>query len=150
MSLQQKVNIKNKKASFNYELLDKFDAGLQLLGTEIKSIRLGKASIAEAYCAFIGDELFVLNMNIAEYEQAGFVTHEPTRKRKLLLHKRELEKLQKKLKDQGLTVVPLRLYIADSGYAKLQISLAKGKKIYDKRQDLKAKDAKRAMDRARS
>ncbi|MAX81270.1 MAG: SsrA-binding protein [Crocinitomicaceae bacterium] len=142
-----KVNIKNKKASFNYEFIDTYEAGMQLLGTEIKSIRNGKASIAEAYCTFIKDELFILNMHITEYDRGGFVNHEPLRKRKLLLHKHELEKLQKKLKDQGLTIIPIRLYISKSGYAKLQIALAKGKKTYDKREDLKEKDAKRNIDR---
>ncbi len=143
------VNIKNKKASFNYELIDKYEAGLQLLGTEIKSIRNGKASIAEAYCTFIKDELFVLNMHISEYNHGGFVNHEPTRKRKLLLHRQELQKLEKKLANQGLTIVPVRLYINKSGFAKLQIALARGKKLYDKREDLKAKDAKRAIERVR-
>jgi len=121
---------------------------MQLQGTEVKSLRAGKASIAEAYCGFEGEELFILNMNIQEYERGGFTNHLPTRKRKLLLHKRELEKLSKKLKNQGLTIVPLRVFLADSGFIKIDIALAKGKKTHDKREDLKKKDAQRAMQRA--
>lgn len=143
-----KINIKNKRASFEYEFIDQFEAGIQLTGTEIKSIRLGKASIAEGYCTFEGNELFILNMNIAEYDKGGYTNHAPTRKRKLLLKRVELDRLQKKLKDVGLTIVPLKLFISSSGYAKLNIALAKGKKIHDKRQDLKQKDDKRRMDRA--
>lgn len=142
------INIKNKKASFNYEFIDVYEAGLQLLGTEIKSIREGKASIQEAYCAFKNDELFVINMNISPYTEASFTNHSPTRTRKLLLHKKELEKLFKKKKDNGLTIVPLKLFINSKGIAKLNIALAKGKKIHDKRETLKDKDAKRQMDRA--
>lgn len=141
------VNIRNKRASFEYEFLERLTAGLQLTGTEIKSVRNSKASIAEAYCAFEGDELYVLNMHITEYDKGGFVNHEPTRKRKLLLHRNELNKLQKKLKDQGLTIIPTRLFIADSGFAKLNIALAKGKKLHDKRESIKEKDDKRRMDR---
>ncbi len=124
-----------------------FEAGIQLQGTEIKSLRTGKASISEAYCTFQKEELFVVNMNIAEYDNGGFVNHEPTRKRKLLLHKNEINKLAKKLKDQSLTIIPTKLYIAKSGYAKLKIALARGKKLYDKREDLKQKDDKRSIDR---
>lgn len=142
------VHIKNKKANFQYELLEKFDAGIQLTGTEIKSIRNNKASIVEAYCVFVKDELFVRNMHIAEYDKGTYNNHNPKRDRKLLLHKKELDKLQKKLKDQGLTIVPLLIYVNDKGWAKMKISLARGKKIHDKRDDLKEKDAKRAMDRA--
>ncbi len=145
---QQKVAIKNKRAKYEFEFLEKFTAGIQLTGTEIKSIRAGKASIIEGYCSFEKDELFIYNMHITEYDNGGFVNHTPTRKRKLLLKKQELQKLAKKLKDQGLTIVPTLLFIADSGFAKLNIALAKGKKLVDKRQDLKAKDDKRRMDRA--
>jgi SsrA-binding protein len=145
---QQQVAIKNKRASFEYEFLEKFTAGMQLTGTEIKSIRNGKASIIEGYCAFQDDELYIYNMHITEYDKGGFINHEPKRKRKLLLQRKELDRLQKKLKDQGLTVVPTLLFIADSGYAKLNVALAKGKKTVDKRQDLKEKDDKRRMDRA--
>ena len=145
---QQQVAIKNKRASFEYEFIEKFTAGIQLTGTEIKSIRDGKASIIEGYCAFQNDELYIYNMHITEYDKGGFVNHEPKRKRKLLLQRKELDRLQKKLKDQGLTVVPTLLFIADSGYAKLNIALAKGKKLVDKRQDLREKDDKRRIDRA--
>ncbi|MBD98554.1 MAG: SsrA-binding protein [Verrucomicrobia bacterium] len=145
--LRSEINIKNRKASFEYELLEKFEAGLQLSGTEIKSIRLGKVSLAESYCAFKKQELFVFNMDISPYEKASFANHEAKRKRKLLLHKRELAKLLKKKKDVGLTIVPTRLYINKNGFAKLDIALAKGKKLYDKRESLKSKDVKRQIDR---
>ncbi len=146
--LSKEVNIRNKKASFQYEFLDKFEAGIQLRGTEIKSIRLGKASIKEGYCAFKNGELFVYNIDITPYENASFTNHESKRPRKLLLHKQELEKLIKKKKDVGLTIIPTSLFINKNGYAKLNIALAKGKKIADKRESLKEKDAKRQMDRA--
>lgn len=142
------VAIKNKRARYEYELLDKYTAGLQLTGTEIKSIREHKASIAEGYCTFDGDELYIYNMHIAEYDKAGMVNHDPKRKRKLLLQKKELKKLKKKLQDQGLTVVPTLLFIAPSGYAKLNIYLAKGKKLHDKRETMKKRDAKKQIDRA--
>lgn len=144
----KEINIKNKKASFEYEFVEQFTAGMQLTGTEIKSIRQGKASIAESYCTIVDKELWVLNMHITEYENGGFVNHHPTRQRKLLLRKREIEKLEKRLKDKGLTIIATRLFISDSGYAKLKIALARGKKLYDKREDLKQKDDKRRMDRA--
>ena len=147
--LAGEINIKNKKASFQYEFLEKFEAGMQLLGTEIKSIREGKASIKEGYCAFKNGELFVFNINITPYSDASFRNHDPKRPRKLLLHKQEIEKLLKKKKDVGLTIIPTKLFINASGYAKLNIALAKGKKIADKRESLKEKDAKRQMDRAK-
>ena len=142
------VEIKNKKAIFLYHLLDEFTAGIMLKGTEIKSIRKGKASIVEAYCKFEGNDLFVYNMNIAEYENAGWTQHNPKRPRKLLLNQTELNKLKKKLKDVGLTIIPTLLYINDKGLAKLDIAVAKGKKLYDKREDLKQKSQKRDIDRA--
>lgn len=141
------INIKNKKASFEYELLEKYTAGMQLTGTEIKSIRDGKASIAEGYCVFEHDELYVRNIHIAEYSEGTYYNHEPKRDRKLLLSKQELNKLQKKLKDVGLTIIPFRLFISNTGWAKLEIALAKGKKLYDKREDLKKKDMQRQIDR---
>ena len=146
--LSNNIYIRNKKASFSYECLEKFEAGMQLKGTEIKSIREGKASIKEGYCAFKNDELFVFNINITPYSEASFTNHEPKRPRKLLLHKQELEKLLKKKKDVGLTIIPTKLFINSKGYAKLNIALAKGKKMQDKRESLKEKDAKRQMDRA--
>lgn len=146
--MSNKINIKNKKAKFEYEFLEKFTAGLQLYGTEIKSIRAGKASIVEGYCFINNGEVFIKNMYIAEYEQGSYNNHEPRRDRKLLLNRNEIDKLIKKKKDVGLTIVPISLFINGKGYAKLDIALAKGKKLHDKRHDLKAKDAKRSMDRA--
>jgi SsrA-binding protein len=144
----QDINIKNKRAYFEYEILEKFVAGIQLAGTEIKSIRSSKASIVEAYCRFTKDELYVVNMNISEYDFGNINNHEARRDRKLLLTKKELEKLQKKTKESGLTIVPLKMFLNDRGIAKLEIGLAKGKKTYDKRETLKQKDARRDMDRA--
>lgn len=131
-------------------LTDKFSAGIQLLGTEIKSIRGGKASIVEAYCRIHNEELMVYNMYIAEYENAGHTNHAPRRQRKLLLNRTELNKIERKMKDVGQTVIPTRLYINEKGLAKLEIAIAKGKKIGDKRESLKLKDAKREADRARA
>jgi len=143
------TEIKNKKASFEYHLIDKFVAGIQLTGTEVKSIRNGKASIVEAYCRFQGDELFVVNMYIAEYDNRGYANHEPRRDRKLLLNRTELNKLKRKIKDIGLTIIPTSLFFSEKGIAKLEIHLAKGKKVHDKRDDLKTKDLKRESDRGR-
>lgn len=145
---QPNVTIKNKKASFEYEFIDTFEAGMQLMGTEIKSIRDSKASIKEGYCVFKKGELFIKNIHISEYKEGSYNNHEPKRDRKLLLHKRELEKLSKKKNDVGLTIIPVKMYINSRGLAKIQIALAKGKKMHDKRESLKAKDDKRAMDRA--
>lgn len=137
----------NRKAKYEYAFIDKYTAGLQLQGTEIKSIRNKDVSISEGYCTFIDDELFILNMHIAHYEQGTYNNHEPKRQRKLLLNKNELKKLSGKLKDKGLTIIPTRLFISDNGFAKLNIALAKGKKIHDKRDSLKDKDTKREIDR---
>ncbi len=141
------INIKNKKASFEYELIEKFVAGMQLTGTEIKSIRSGKVSINEAYCLFYQGELFAKNIHISEYELGTINNHVPKRDRKLLLTKRELLKLERKLKESGFTIIPTRLFINDRGLAKLEIALARGKKLYDKRETLKQKDTQREMDR---
>ena len=141
------VNIKNKKATYEYQIIDKLVAGLQLTGTEIKSVRLSKASIGDGYCAFRKGELWVKNLHIAEYERGTHYNHEPMRPRKLLLTKRELNKLEKKVKEKGLTVVPLRLFISERGFAKLEIALAKGKKAYDKRETIKKRDVERDIDR---
>lgn len=143
-----KIEIKNKKAAFEYFLVEDYLAGIVLTGTEIKSIRLGKANIAEAYCTFQQEELFVKNMNITEYEYGTYNNHEPRRDRKLLLNRRELNKLKIKLNERGFTLVPVMLFINDAGLAKLKISLAKGKKLYDKRETLKTKDVQRDLDRA--
>ncbi len=139
--------IRNKKARYRYFLEDEFVAGIQLTGTEIKSIRSGKASIVEAFCKFRKGELFVTNMYIAEYENGGYANHKPKRDRKLLLNRSELIKLEKKLRDQSATIVPLEVFINDKGLAKMKIALAKGKKLHDKRDDLKTKDLKREIDR---
>ena len=141
------INIKNRKARFEYEILDKFIAGIKLSGTEIKAIRLGKASIAESFCEFQNNELFVINMTVEEYSHASHFNHDPKSARKLLMKRRELSKLEKEVKNSGLTIVPLRLFINDRGLAKLQISLAKGKKLYDKRETIKDRDSKRRLDR---
>ena len=146
--IQKLVEIKNRRASFEYAFLDTFTAGLVLTGTEIKSIRQGKANLTDGYCIFFQDELFVRNMHISAYEEGTHYNHDPLRDRKLLLSKRELGKLQKELKNVGLTIIPTRLFISDKGYAKLNIALAKGKKTFDKRDDIKEKDVKRDIDRA--
>lgn len=145
--MANKIRIKNKKASFEYYLQEKFVAGMVLTGTEIKSIRAGKASVNEAYCAFTQGELFVRNMHIAEYDYGTYNNHEPKRERKLLLTARELKKLHSSLNEKGLTLVPTVLFINEKGLAKLEIALAKGKKLYDKRETLKQKDTQRDMER---
>lgn len=141
------INIRNKRAKFEYEFLESYTAGIQLMGTEIKSIRNNKASIVEAYCVHINDEIFIRNMTIQEYKNAGFVSHELRRDRKLLLNRSEIDKIGKKLKNKGLTLIPYKLFITAKGHAKIEIKLSQGKKTHDKREDLKAKDAKREMDR---
>lgn len=141
------ISIKNKKAGHEFFLLQEFTAGIQLTGTEIKSIREGKASIADAYCSFTGDELFVRAMHVAEYSYGTHYNHEPKRDRKLLLTKRELKKLKTKVNERGFTIVPVVLFINEEGLAKLTIALARGKHAYDKRETLKQKDIKREIDR---
>ncbi len=141
------INIVNRKARFEYEFLETFIAGIVLTGTEIKSIRNGKASIAEAYCFLKNGELFIKNMYIAEYEQGTYNNHDPLRVRKLLLNKHELKKLERKKKDVGITIIPVRLFINEKGLAKLEIALAKGKKLHDKRQSIKERDVKRDLAR---
>jgi SsrA-binding protein len=142
------INIQNKKARFEYEILDKYTAGIVLTGTEIKSIRESKASIAESFCEFNDHgELFVINMSIEEYTYGKYSNHRPKAERKLLLNKRELRKLEKEVKNSGLTIVPLRLFVNEKGFAKLDIALAKGKKLYDKRESIKDRDNKRDLDR---
>ncbi|MDR1679278.1 MAG: SsrA-binding protein SmpB [Prevotellaceae bacterium] len=142
------IKIKNKRASFDYELSDRFTAGLQLVGTEIKSIREGKASLVDAYCLFVGGELWVKNMHIAEYKFGSYTNHDARRERKLLLSKRELNKLLRATQETGYTIVPTLLFINEKGLAKLEIALARGKKTYDKRQSLKEKEDRRNIDRA--
>lgn len=145
--MKNSVNIKNRKAKFNYEFLDKYTAGIKLAGTEIKAIREGKANIAESFCEFNNHELFVINMHVEEYSHATHFNHNPKSERKLLLQKRELRKLEKEVTNSGLTIIPLQLFINDRGLAKLQIALAKGKKLYDKRDTIKDRENKRRLDR---
>lgn len=142
------IVIKNKRASFDYEILDRFVAGIQLYGTEIKSIRDGKAGLSDTYCTFINEELWVRNMHISTYFFGTYNNHDVRRDRKLLLNKRELNKLLRGTKETGLTIVPTKLFINEKGLAKLEIGVAKGKKTYDKRHTLKEKEDKRDIDRA--
>jgi len=141
------INIRNKKAWHDYEFLERYTAGMQLTGTEIKSIRAGKASLVDAYCYFSENELWAKGMHISEYDFGNLNNHDPKRDRKLLLNRKELKKLAKNVKEKGLTIIALRIFLAENGYAKLEIALARGKKEYDKREDLKKKDSKRELDR---
>lgn len=145
--MQKTINILNKRARFDYEILDKYVAGIQLTGTEIKSIRLGKASVAESFCEFHENELFVVNMYIQEYSFGTHYNHVPRGERRLLLTKKELKGLQKNVETKGLAIIPLRLFINDRGLAKLEIALGRGKKLYDKRETLKTREADRKLDR---
>jgi len=145
--MNNKINIRNKKAFHDYEILEKYVAGLQLQGTEIKSIRQGKVSLVESYCIFQNNELYVRGMQIAEYAWSSYNKHVPGRDRKLLLNRQELKKLQRKTRESGLTIITLRIFLSNSGYAKLEIGLAKGKKEYDKRETIKRKDTQRQMER---
>lgn len=142
------LNIRNKKAYFEYHILDKYTAGLKLLGTEIKSIRDGKANLNDAFCTFLNEELFVRNLHIAEYSHGSFYNHEAKRDRVLLLNKKELKKLKEKGEEKGFTIVPLALFISERGFAKLEIGLAQGKKTFDKRETMKERDSKIEMERA--
>lgn len=141
------INIKNRKAKFQYEILDKYIAGIKLAGTEIKAIREGKAGIAESFCEFHRGELYVINMHVDEYSHATHFNHNPKSERKLLLNKQELRKLEKQINQSGLTIIPLRLFINDRGLAKLAIALCKGKKTHDKRETIKDRENKRRLDR---
>ncbi|MDA8871285.1 SsrA-binding protein SmpB [Flavobacteriaceae bacterium] len=146
--MQNQIHIKNKRARFEYELIEEYTAGIVLTGTEIKSIRNSKASISESFCEFNDrGELFTVNMNIEEYAFGTRFNHKPKAQRKLLLNKKELKKLHKEVSNSGLTIVPLRLFITDNGFAKLRIALARGKKLYDKRETIKDRDNKRDLDR---
>lgn len=145
---QSNINIKNKRASFDYEFIETYTAGIVLTGTEIKSIRLGKASLVDTYCIFEKNELWVRNMYIAEYFYGSYNNHAARRDRKLLLSKKELKKMQRLVKETGYTIVPTRIFLNERGLAKVNVAVAKGKKQYDKRQSLREKDDKRAMDRA--
>ena len=141
------VNIVNRKASFNYFISDSWEAGIVLTGTEIKAIREGKANLVDAYCIFKNTELWVKNLHISAYEKGGYTNHAPREDRKLLLHRYQLKKILAKLKEKGVTLIPLRLYIEKRGFAKLELGLARGKKLYDKRDGLKDAEAKRELGR---
>ena len=145
---KSEIQIKNRRASFDYEFLETYTAGIQLVGTEIKSIRAGKVSLQDAYCFFVGNELFVRGMNIALYSWGSWGQHEPVRDRRLLLNRKELRHLQAEDKKKGVTIIAVKLFIAENGFAKLVSALAKGKKEYDKRQSIKEKDIRREMDRS--
>ncbi len=147
MAAQRSIKIKNKKARFEYEILDRYTAGIVLRGTEIKAIREGKASIAESYCEFSNQELFVINMTVQEYSHASHFNHNPKNERKLLLNRNELKKLEKEVKNTGLTIIPLLLYTNEKGLAKLDIALCRGKKQYDKREGIKDRDSKKKLAR---
>lgn len=148
LKAKSNIEIKNRRASFDYEFLETFQAGIVLTGSEIKSIRAGKASIVDGFCYFSNGELYVKNMHVAEYHWASnWGGHAPNRERKLLLTRKELNKLQRAVKEKGLTIVAVKIYINEKGLAKLLIALARGKKEYDKRQSIKEKDLKRELDR---
>ncbi|WP_299291948.1 SsrA-binding protein SmpB [uncultured Mucilaginibacter sp.] len=144
---EQKVYIKNKRAYFDFHIDDKYVAGIKLLGTEIKSIREGKANLTDSFCTFINGDLYVRNLHISEYSHGSFYNHEAKRDRILLLQKKELKKLQSKTEEKGFTIVPLAIFINDRGFAKIEIGLAQGKKTFDKRETMKERDSKIEMDR---
>lgn len=147
MAIAATVNIKNKRATFDYHLREKYIAGIALLGTEIKSIRQGKATINDSFCAFFDNDLYIRNMHIAEYSYGSFVNHETKRDRQLLLSKKELKKLKDKGEEKGFTIIPIRIFINERGYAKVEIALAQGKKDFDKRESIKERESKRELDR---
>ena len=147
IKIEKSVSISNKRARFEYEILDQIEAGMVLTGTEIKSLRSSKASITESFCQFVDGELYIINMMIDEYKLGTFYNHKKKRERKLLLNKRELQKFEKKLKDVGNTIIPLKLYINEKGKAKILIAIGRGKKLFDKRESIKDRESKRSLDR---
>jgi SsrA-binding protein len=147
--IKKTVNIQNRRASYEYSFLAKYIAGIMLTGTEIKSVREGNVNLGDGFCVFLRDELWLHQINIAKFTEGTYNNHEPTRARKLLLNKKELRQLAKKSEEQGVTIIPTRLFINDRGFAKVEIALAKGKKLYDKREDIKERDVKREMQRER-
>lgn len=147
MKFENNVNIRNKRARFEYEILEEYEAGIVLTGTEIKSVRESKASISEAFCQIVDDELFVVNMSIDEYKLGTYYNHKTKRERKLLLHRREIEKIRRRVKDVGFTIIPLNLYINGKGLAKIKIAVGRGKKLYDKRETIKDREAQRNLGR---
>lgn len=144
---QQTINIVNRRSSFNYFISDTWEAGIMLTGTEIKSIREGKANLTDAYCFFKNEELWIKNLHISPYEHGSYSNHEPKRDRKLLLQKKQLTKIQSKTKEKGVTLIPVKLYLNERGFAKIEIGLARGKKLFDKRESLKQAEAKRDISR---
>jgi SsrA-binding protein len=144
---QEKINIKNKRAGFEFEILDRFEAGIILTGSEIKSIRNGGGSLSEAYCFNRDGEIFIRNMNIPEYSHGAYANHEPGRLRKLLLKKRELKRIDSRMREKGLSLIPIRLFINERGFAKVEIGLGRGKKKFDKRETIKQRENKLEMDR---
>jgi SsrA-binding protein len=148
-SIVKQVDIRNRRASFEYAFLDNYTAGIVLTGTEIKSVRQGKVNLQDAYCLIHNDEMYIRQMSIAIYTEGTHYNHDPLRDRKLLLTKREIKRLTEKLKDQGLTIVPIRLFTNERGFAKVEIALAKGKKLYDKRDSIKEREVERDMQRER-
>ena len=146
--LSNKINIENRRARYDYQFIEQFTAGIVLQGTEIKSIREGKAGLSDSYCYFKRGELYIKNMHIATYDEASYLNHEPRRDRKLLLNRSELDKLIKGTKDVGMTIIPTKVYITEKGKIKVGIALAKGKKMYDKRESIKEKETKRALNRS--
>jgi SsrA-binding protein len=149
MPVPRKIEIVNRKARYEYQFIDTYEAGISLTGTEIKSIRFGNANLRDAFCMFIGNELYIKNLYIAPYKEGSYANHDPVRERKLLLKKAELKKLKRRVDEKGMTIVPYKMYLNDRGIAKVEISLAQGKKSYDKRETIKERDTKRELDRAR-
>ncbi|WP_199077687.1 MULTISPECIES: SsrA-binding protein SmpB [Pedobacter] len=146
--MKNDVQIKNKRAYFDYHIVEKFNAGIALLGTEIKAIRQGKTNMSDAFCMFIGNTLYVRNLHISEYSHSSFYHHDIKRDRVLLLQKKELKKLKAKSEEKGYTIVPLRIFTNERGFAKMEIALAQGKKEFDKRDSIKERESKRELDRA--
>lgn len=145
--MAEKIVSKNKKAGFQYEIFEKFTAGIILTGSEIKSIREGQINFVDSYCVFIGHQLFIRGLHIAEYSHGGYANHVPVHDRKLLLNKSELSRLQKKVKEKGFTIIPMQCFLTEKGIAKIEIAISRGKKLYDKREAIKTKDSKRDNDR---
>ena len=144
---QEQVYIKNKPATFEYAIEDRMTAGMVLTGSEIKSVRNGKVSFNDSYCFFHKNELWVKSLHIAEYVNAGYAGHDPTRERKLLLNRRELKKWEQKIREKGFTIVPLAVFINENGYAKMELGLGRGKKLHDKRESIKGREADREIKR---
>ena len=145
--MQKQIELVNRKAKFEFHLMQSFEAGIMLLGTEVKSVKLGNANLNDAYCVFQGGELFIKNMHISEYKHGNIQNHDTKRDRKLLLKKAELRKLDRRVKEKSMTIVPYRIYLSERGYIKIEIYLAQGKRAYDKRESIKARESKRELDR---